>query len=98
MLISCIFNYQYCYADDFIWYYDTFYGNCYSFNSGKYINGSSREIEEQVREGPNNGLLLELFVGQPTNISSLSFVHGAHITVYNQSIKPGFNQGWLLLK
>lgn len=35
MLLSCTYNLNRCTADDFDWFYDVFYGNCYKFNSGK---------------------------------------------------------------
>ena len=35
-LLSCIYNMEICTVDDFEWYYDIVYGNCYKFNSGKF--------------------------------------------------------------
>lgn len=35
MLLSCTFSLLPCSVNDFEWYYDMFYGNCYRFNSGK---------------------------------------------------------------
>lgn len=37
MLLSCSYNSKYCTADDFQWYFDPFYGNCFKFNSGIFI-------------------------------------------------------------
>lgn len=34
MLLSCSFNMIECSADDFTWYFDSLYGNCFTFNSG----------------------------------------------------------------
>ena len=34
-LISCQFNYADCTSNDFVWSFDPFYGNCYTFNKGK---------------------------------------------------------------
>ena len=34
-LISCQFNYGDCSSNDFVWSFDSFYGNCYTFNKGK---------------------------------------------------------------
>ena len=34
VLLSCTFNFKLCSADDFEWYFDLMYGNCYKFNSG----------------------------------------------------------------
>jgi hypothetical protein len=33
-LISCQFNYAECTSNDFVWSFDPFYGNCYTFNKG----------------------------------------------------------------
>ena len=34
-ILSCEYNVNYCsFEDDFIWYYDFMYGNCFRFNSG----------------------------------------------------------------
>lgn len=35
MLISCSYNLIDCSADDFSWFFDVLYGNCFTFNSGK---------------------------------------------------------------
>ena len=32
ILLSCLFDYQYCNSNDFKWEWDSYYGNCYSFN------------------------------------------------------------------
>lgn len=37
-LISCTFNIDDCSANDFEWYFDLQYGNCYKFNGRKLIN------------------------------------------------------------
>lgn len=34
MLLSCVYNLNNCSADDFYWYFDMQFGNCYIFNSG----------------------------------------------------------------
>ena len=34
MMISCTYNFNPCTADDFVWYYDILYGNCFKFNGG----------------------------------------------------------------
>lgn len=38
MLLSCTFNLKNCTENDFDWYYDLYYGNCFKFNSGKNLN------------------------------------------------------------
>lgn len=34
MLLSCTYDMKNCTANDFDWYFDTIYGNCWKFNSG----------------------------------------------------------------
>ena len=34
MLFSCNFNFQECTANDFTWFFDSYFGNCFTFNSG----------------------------------------------------------------
>lgn len=34
MLLSCNYNMNPCTANDFEWYYDIYFGNCYKFNGG----------------------------------------------------------------
>jgi len=58
MLVSCDFNGQPCSVDDFKWWRDYEYGNCFTFNSLKFA--TSRSIS---RSGPGNGLNMELFTG-----------------------------------
>lgn len=38
MLFSCSYNLEQCTANDFSWFFDSFYGNCFTFNSGKILN------------------------------------------------------------
>lgn len=38
MMLTCMFGYAGCVPDDFHWYYNIFFGNCYTFNSGKYLH------------------------------------------------------------
>jgi hypothetical protein len=59
MLISCLYNFKACNSDDFEWFYDTVYGNCYKFNSAKQTN---RLDEIVTKPGPLNGLRLGKFI------------------------------------
>lgn len=34
MLITCLYNLSPCSADDFVWFHDIVFGNCYVFNGG----------------------------------------------------------------
>ena len=45
------------------------------------------------KAGTQNGLHLELFVGNPTNTLSLSYTNGLHVVVHNKSEMPSFLNG-----
>jgi hypothetical protein len=46
MLIQCIFNLKECSEDDFDYYYDPYYGNCYTFNKGISQNGTTENVKK----------------------------------------------------
>ena len=60
MLISCIFNRKRCTANDFDYFVHPLHGNCFRFNN-------HNKIKQVVMQGPNNGLILELFLGNPNS-------------------------------
>lgn len=93
MLISCLYNFNKCSPTDFEWYYDIFYGNCFRFNSGKASNGSFSRLKAATRPGKLNGLIMELYVGQPAHINSFGTSSGAHIFVNNKTVKPLMYEG-----
>lgn len=62
ILIECYFNGYPCYVNDFVWSFDEFYGNCYTFNSGLDSYGNKTILKESSIAGPNNGLQLLLYV------------------------------------
>jgi amiloride-sensitive sodium channel subunit gamma len=78
MLIFCRFNLIECTANEFEWFFDFDYGNCYKFNpsGSKYVG----------KNGVEAGLQLELYVG---NSSSENLVHqrGIRVLVHNYSEK-----------
>ena len=80
MLLSCTFNSEECTADDFIYMYVPYYGNCYRFNS------SGRGQISQT--GKFHGLNMELFVGQAQTVEQVAQDSGLHIYVYNETTTP----------
>jgi hypothetical protein len=101
MVISCYFNGIKCTQDDFYYYRDYNYGSCYKFNGGQIksfknytTNGTMYTVnflEKQVdlktvtNSGPDNGLRLEVFVGDPTKVI-YSNRNGIKLIVHNASI------------
>ncbi|RNA14255.1 Amiloride-sensitive sodium channel subunit, partial [Brachionus plicatilis] len=92
--ISCLYNLQSCDKNDWEWYYDFYYGNCYRFNTGLNSNGQKTKIKSSNYPGKFNGLMIELFVGIPNDQKTLSLTTGAHIFVDDNSFKPTFGIGF----
>jgi hypothetical protein len=64
-IIECRFNQIECnVGQDFEYFYDVNFGNCYRFNSGKNLFGESVEKKYTIQSGILNGLDLEVFVGE----------------------------------
>jgi hypothetical protein len=68
-LLSCAFNLNQCTSDDFSWYYDANYGNCFSFNSGFNSTGQSRDAFVSFLPGNWHGLMLDFYVRSYENFS-----------------------------
>ena len=65
-----------CTADDFVWSYDSFYGNCYTFNSGKYSNGTGVDLKKQFVSGQPYGLQLDFYVNFNENLTMFNSIIG----------------------
>ena len=78
-LISCRFQLNTCTADDFEWFWDFFYGNCFKFN------GNSSKILKSTQPGPMNSLQIELFIGNYYDINQLLSTNGVHVFINNQT-------------
>ena len=62
VLIECTFNGNQCNSSDFIWSFDPWYGNCYTFNSGFNSNGNKIDLKKSTIASPFYGLQLTLYV------------------------------------
>jgi hypothetical protein len=76
ILIGCAFNYVQCTADDFLWSYDSYYGNCYSFNSGFNSTGHPQPLKYSTLAGYSYGLALDLYVNYNENLDFLNSILG----------------------
>ena len=85
MLIACGLKSRICTYSEFVYSFNGLYGNCYTFNSGKSVDGTVMKVEPVSQGGAYNGFWFELLVGSPSNINSLSTGSGATIYVTNQS-------------
>ena len=88
MLVSCHFNYQPCTFNNFTYFYHQIYGNCYSFNSGTDANGHDTDILNIDMPGVKYGLILELFLGNPSVDTAYEFDDGLIFSIDNQSFVP----------
>ena len=77
MVYSCKFNSFLCKEQDFEMFYDFDYGNCYKFNSnGTKLIGKS---------GHQNGLRLEIYVGNSSGKEAYTINRGIRFLVHNHS-------------
>jgi hypothetical protein len=87
ILISCVYSNEVCdKLNDFEYFYDVFYGNCFKFNSGKNLNGSESKIRKISQTGLENGLMLELFLFEPSNENFFSILEGFNIFITEQNV------------
>lgn len=73
MLVLCIFNGNPCSLDDFVWFYDTYYGSCFKFNT-KLTKNSKIYLPGLI-----GGLEIEILLGE----RDTSPANGLHIFVNN---------------
>jgi hypothetical protein len=88
---------QVCNENDFEWYFDIFYGNCYRFNN---IVGNNKTIKKLKKSGIINGLTLEIFLGLTKKSLSFYYSQGVRLFIDNNSfisssilgfdVSPGF--------
>jgi len=91
MLITCKFQNEPCDQNDFYYYHDYNYGSCYRFN-GIYVNSagaSNKSILNKERfvqkAGWENGLQLELYIGNPKQQQQFNFKGGVRIIVHSRT-------------
>jgi len=75
-LLGCAFNLDKCSSNDFSWYYDAFFGNCYSFNSGFNSTGQRRDNSVSYLAGSWHGLQVDFFVRSYANLSLFNSMWG----------------------
>ena len=89
MLVNCRFNNMPCSENDFEAYYSMGAGNCYKFNSGKYLNGSNYSPLKRISTpGRRNAFTLELYSGQPDIYYDLIRTSGVVVFIQNSSYSP----------
>ena len=76
ILYKCTFNNVPCSADDFIWKFDRFYGNCFVFNSGMNQSGQSVDLKNSLLAGSNYGLSVDFYIGFNENLTLFNSIYG----------------------
>ena len=92
MLVYCYFNFKNCDSSDFKYFYNSLYGNCYTFNSGFFDNGTERDIQTVTSNGNLYGLQISLYLGDPSADLYSTYYSGIVASINNQSIEP-FTKG-----
>ena len=87
-LINCNFGLNKCSAKEFDWYYDMNYGNCFTFNNGRNFKGHTNTIRNSSQSGYFNGLRMELFLGNSSDVPLLIANSGVHVLIKNKSATP----------
>ena len=77
ILFSCTFNGQSCTANDFVWHFDRYYGNCFIFNSGfNESTGEKIDVKKSVLSGSWYGLQIQFYVGYNDQLSLINSIYG----------------------
>ena len=105
VLLRCKFNFQNCTSADFLWYFDSYYGNCYIFNSGFNSTGHPVDLKQSSVAGLISGLQLEWYVNFNESLKYfryrgmgsglvLRIDNSSYLTDHNLDgikVAPGFN-------
>jgi len=93
-LIECKFDDVFCnITEDFVWYFDSLYGNCFKFNTGKNSKGEKIDLKKSIHPGRfYNGLKVTLFESMPNVLKRISYAgNGFIIKLENNSYTVGGN-------
>ena len=95
ILYSCMFNMVECDLNqDFEYYYDIYYGNCYRYNSGRNMNGDTTERKQISTNGILNGFQIELFIGKLDDSDDLfSINNGINLFIESERVESQSAEG-----
>ncbi|XP_072051445.1 epithelial sodium channel subunit alpha-like [Amphiura filiformis] len=79
MLLSCTFQGYPCTPNNFTWFYNYLYGNCYTFNLGL-----DSKILEVTTAGPLLGLTMSLYIEQDEYIPDIQQGAGIRVEIHSQ--------------
>ena len=95
ILITCYFNAFECnLSQDFEYYYDFLYGNCFRYNSGRNMNGETTSPKQISNTGISNGFQIELFIGRVDQNNNLfSIDNGINLFIEHERIDSQSSEG-----
>jgi len=96
MLVKCQFNKNPCDSNDFEWYFDFHYGNCFKFNTGINSSGQSVPLKYSTIPGEENGLFMSFMLPDIANQFSVADSIGLRIFVHNSSFRPASSESIIL--
>ncbi|RNA31126.1 FMRFamide-activated amiloride-sensitive sodium channel isoform X1, partial [Brachionus plicatilis] len=88
ILVSCFYNNEECFAENFHWFRDNDFGNCYTFND--LFDGNNQKIEslKTSKSGSDNGLKMEIFVGVAGRQDLFTVKRGIRVVVHERGVRP----------
>ena len=98
-ILACSFAYFNCDLEqDFEYYYDSKYGNCYRYNSGRNMKGEPIAQKKVYTSGVYSAFDIEFFIGSAlTNSFPFAIENGIVIFISNETIDSNYNEGIKLL-
>ncbi|XP_050392953.2 amiloride-sensitive sodium channel subunit gamma [Patella vulgata] len=82
-MLSCDYGGFHCSPQNFSFFTDPRYGNCFTFNTGLVV-----PVATITKTGPSHGLSLELYIEHDEYIKELSASAGIKLLMHNQSYMP----------
>ncbi|XP_064625139.1 FMRFamide-activated amiloride-sensitive sodium channel-like [Lineus longissimus] len=83
MLVDCMWNGRQCSGENFTWFTNWKYGNCFTFNQGV-----SRSTQISRNSGPLYGLHLQLYIQESEYVSDITPSQGIKVVIHNQTDMP----------
>jgi acid-sensing ion channel 2 len=80
-MYSCSFNTQPCHANDFIWYFEPYFGNCWIFNSGHNQTDQRVPLNSNSFPGVVFGLITTFYVNFYENLTTFNSFTGGGLGV-----------------
>lgn len=82
-LLWCSFNFNLCEVDDFDWYHDWNYGNCYRFNAG-----TKKGLKVSKQPGDLRGFIFTYFLGAYDFQNQIIDTKGLKLFIHNHTEIP----------